>query len=56
MKFLYICDLHISSAGNYIRIIRNKPFKPEKLQNLPHSCLDEGFKGNVVNMALPSLL
>ena len=55
MKFLYNYDLLISSTGNYIRIIRNKPFKLEKLQYLPHSCLDVGFKGTVVNITLPSL-
>jgi len=44
--------LHIRKTGEIIRIWH---FLSEKRRYLPHYWLDSGFKGTIVNRALPSL-
>ena len=48
--------LRVYSAGNLYIIVRNKHYIQalKKLQYFPHLIQDKGFKGTVVNGALPS--
>ena len=55
MWFLYISDLQISTAENHIGITRNKHLDLKKRQYIQHYWTNKGFKGTVVNLALPSL-
>ena len=51
--FLYNSDLRISTAGKYIRIIRNiYTYKTEKRQYLLHYWSDKGFRCTFVNRPL----
>ena len=53
--FFYKSDLHISTVGKNIEFIRMNTFKSGKPQYSPDYLWDKGFKGTVVNLALPSL-